>query len=78
MALGLLALGLLVDLGTLTLGALPLEAVPLEAVPLEAGEPVYPTRGNGFAAAIVGAVVALGLLVLMMMFISSKPRNRRR
>lgn len=78
MALGLLALGLLVDLGTLTLGALPLAAVPLEAVPLEAGEPVYPTRGNGFAAAIVGAVVALGLLVLMMMFISSKPRNRRR
>lgn len=73
-----MALGLLVDLGTLTLGALPLEAVPLEAVPLEAGEPVYPTRGNGFAAAIVGAVVALGLLVLMMMFISSKPRNRRR
>lgn len=69
----LLVLGLLSDLGAwLTQGGLPLEVV------LQAGEPVYPTRGNGFAAAIIGALVALGLLVLMMMFISSKPRNRRR
>ncbi len=39
---------------------------------------VYPSRGNGFAAAIVGALVAMGLLIAVMVFISSKPRNRRR
>lgn len=43
-------------------------------VPLE----VYPTRGNGFAAAILGALVGLGILIVVMMFISSKPKNRRR
>ncbi len=69
----LVVLGLLFDLGAwLAHGALPLEVV------LQTREPVYPSRGNGFAAAILGALVALGLLVLMMMFISSKPRNRRR
>ena len=50
-------------------------------VPLDvfvARDPVYPSRGNGFAAAILGALVGLGLLVLVMIFISSKPRNRRR
>jgi VIT1/CCC1 family predicted Fe2+/Mn2+ transporter len=46
--------------------------VPL--VPLE----VYPSRGNGFAASIVGALVALGVLIVVMKFVSSKPRNRRR
>jgi hypothetical protein len=66
--LALTGLGILLDVSSLVLGALPLEA----------GERVYPSRGNGFAAAIVGALVALGLLVLMMMFTSSKPRNRRR
>ena len=39
---------------------------------------VYPTQGSGFAAAIVGALVGLGLLVLVMVFISSKPKRRRR
>ena len=68
MTLLLVGLSLLVDLVSLGSGL----------VPLEAGERVYPSRGNGFAAAILGALVALGLLVVMMIFISSKPRNRRR
>jgi hypothetical protein len=46
----------------------------LALLPLE----VYPDQGNGFAAAILGALVAMGLLVVVMMFISSKPKNRRR
>ena len=33
---------------------------------------------HGFAAAIIGALIALGLWFLMAMFVSSKPRNRRR
>ena len=49
-------------------------AAILGGLPLE----VYPTQGNGFAAAILGAIVALLLLVLVMMFISSKPKNRGR
>ena len=46
----------------------------LLAVPLE----VYPSQGNGFAGAILGAIVGLGLLALVMVFISSKPKRRRR
>ena len=56
--------------------ALFMGSVPLDV--FVAREPVYPSRGNGFAAAILGALVGLGLLVLVMIFISSKPRNRRR
>ena len=48
-------------------------SVALLLLPLE----VNPIRGNGFAASIVGALIALGVLVVVMMFISSKPRNRR-
>jgi hypothetical protein len=54
-----------------------LNSVPLD-IALPTREPVYPSRGNGFAAAILGAAVAMGVLILVMMFISSKPRNRRR
>jgi hypothetical protein len=39
---------------------------------------VFPSRGNGFAASIVGALVALGILIVVMKFVSSKPKNRRR
>jgi tetrahydromethanopterin S-methyltransferase subunit B len=51
-------------------------SVPLDVWP--ARDPVYPSRGNGFAAAILGALVGLGVLIVVMIFISSKPRNRRR
>lgn len=55
------------------LGPFPLGLI-LSALPLE----VYPDRGNGFAGAILGALVALGILVVVMIFISSKPKNRGR
>ncbi len=59
----------LADTAVWTTVALILGILPLE---------VYPTRGNGFAASIVGAVIALAVLVVVMMFISSKPKNRGR
>jgi hypothetical protein len=39
---------------------------------------VYPSRGNGFAASIVAALMAVGLLVGVAWFATSKPKNRRR
>ena len=50
----------------------------LTMLPLQPGEPVYPSRSHGFAASILAAVIALGVLALVMVFVSSKPRNRRR
>lgn len=41
-------------------------------------ETVRPTRGNGFAAGIVGALLALGLLAIVAKFATTKPKNRRR
>jgi hypothetical protein len=41
-------------------------------------EPVYPTQGNGFAATIVTALLALALLVLVMRWISSPSKRRRK
>lgn len=41
-------------------------------------QPVHPTRGNGFAASIVGALMAIGLLAIVAKFATTKPRNRRR
>lgn len=47
----------------------------LTLIPLQ---PVTPSRGNGFAASIVGAFLALGLLAIVAKFATTKPRNRRR
>lgn len=41
-------------------------------------QPVHPPRSSGFAASILGAVLALGLLALVAKFATTKPRNRRR
>ncbi len=41
-------------------------------------ETVRPTRGNGFAASIIGAAMAIGLLIIVAMFATTKPKNRRR
>ena len=59
----------LADTSVVTVVALILGMLPLE---------VNPTRGNGFAASIVGALIALAVLVVVMVFISSKPKNRGR
>lgn len=50
----------------------------LSSLPSLVSLEVFPSRGNGFAASIVGALVALGVLIVVMKFVSSKPKNRRR
>ncbi len=64
---------LLVGTGPLTGDLLASIGVTLVAV-LE----VRPAGSQGFAATILAAFAVLGVLVLVMMFVSSKPRNRRR
>lgn len=46
-------------------------------LPLEA-EPVQPSAGQGYAATILAAFAVMGLLALLAMFVSGRPRNRRR
>ncbi len=48
-------------------------------VPTPTADPdVYPTQGNGFAAEIVPALLAVGVLALFAVWLSSKPKRRRR
>lgn len=54
---------------------LVLTLIPLQPIPLQ---PVTPSRGNGFAASIVGAFLAMGLLAVVAKFATTKPRKRRR
>lgn len=49
--------------------------LPLD-IPPATPDPVYPIRSNGFAAYIVVALLAVGVLVLVTVWISSKPRSR--
>jgi hypothetical protein len=39
--------------------------------------PSYPAQGNGFAAYLVTGFLALGVLVLFMIWITKKPKRRR-
>lgn len=41
-------------------------------------QPVHPPASSGFAASIVGALLAIGLLAIVAKFATTKPRNRRR
>lgn len=41
-------------------------------------ETVRPTRGNGFAGSIIGALMAIGLLIIVAKFATTKPKRRRR
>jgi hypothetical protein len=38
---------------------------------------VRPTRGNGFAGSIIGAMMAIGLLIVVAKFATTKPKRRR-
>ena len=58
-------------LATITAGL----AEVLALVPLQT---VRPTRGNGFAGSIIGALMAIGLLIVVAKFATTKPKNRRR
>jgi hypothetical protein len=62
-------LALVVEAGSV-LGAETWALLPLQ--------PVQPSRGNGFAASIVAALMAIGLLAIVAKFASSKPKSRRR
>ena len=64
-----MTLALVVEAGSV-LGAEIWSLLPLQ--------PVYPRRGNGFAASIVAAVMAIGLRAIVATFASSKPKSRRR
>jgi hypothetical protein len=55
-----------------TLGAALAQVLAL--VPLQ---PVRPMRSNGFAASIVGALMAVGLLIIVAKFATTKPKRRR-
>jgi hypothetical protein len=55
-----------------TLGAALAQVLAL--VPLQ---PVRPMRSNGFAASIFGALMAVGLLIIVAKFATTKPKRRR-
>lgn len=55
-----------------------LVALGVQLLALTPLQPVYPSRGNGFAASILAALLAIGLLVIVAKFATTKPRNRRR
>lgn len=50
-------------------------------LPLDIGpvllETVRPSRGNGFAASIIGGIMAIGLLIIVAKFATTKPKRRR-
>jgi hypothetical protein len=46
----------------------------LVLLPLEA---VRPSRGNGFAGSIIGALMAIGLLAIVAKFATTPPKRRR-
>lgn len=51
-----------------------LDILPPTASP---GSPVYPQQSNGFAAYIVGGFFGLGILILVTIWISKKPKPPR-
>ena len=40
--------------------------------------PVYPTRGNGFAAGVLGGFFGLGIIIFALIALSRRPPTRRR
>jgi len=51
----------------------PLDVLPPSESPSDV---VYPQQGSGFAAYIVGGFIGLGILVLVTVWISAKPKRR--
>jgi hypothetical protein len=54
---------------------IPLDVLPPSASPTGAGPGVYPSRGQGFAAYIVGGFFGVGVIILAMVLLSLKPRR---
>ena len=55
----------------------PLDVLPPTATPTDLGSEVYPSRGQGFAAYIVGGFFGLGILILAMVLIGLKPKRAK-
>ena len=51
---------------------IPLDILPPSQSP---GGPVYPQRNSGFAAYIVGGFIGLGVLIVVTVWISAKPKR---
>ena len=52
--------------------------IPLDLPPSQTpGGPVYPQQSSGFAAYIVGGFIGLGVLIVVTIWISAKPKRRR-
>lgn len=62
------------QLALLVMTLLPLDILPPTASP---GGPVYPQQSNGFAAYLVGGFFGLGILILVTIWISKKPKPPR-
>ncbi len=60
-------------IGVLTL--IPLDLTPLDVPVSPPPVPMAPTRGGGFAAAILGGFFGLGIIVLAAILLSLKPRR---
>jgi hypothetical protein len=56
---------------------IPLDVLPPSAAPSGPGSQVYPTRGQGFAAYIVGGFFGLGILILAMVLLGLKPKRAK-
>ena len=56
---------------------IPLDVLPPTAGPSDSGSAVYPSRGQGFAAYIVGGFFGLGILILAMVLLGLKPKRAK-
>jgi hypothetical protein len=54
---------------------IPFDVLPPTATPTAPGTGVYPGRGQGFAAYIVGGFFGLGLILLVMVLLGLKPKR---
>jgi hypothetical protein len=61
----------------LALLAITLVSLDILAPTASPGSPVYPQQSNGFAAYIVGGFFGLGVLILVTIWISNKPKPPR-
>jgi hypothetical protein len=56
-----------------------LQLIPLDMPPPSPGATngaVYPQRGNGMAASLLGGFFAIGVLIAVAIMMGTKPRNR--
>jgi hypothetical protein len=57
------------------LALIPLDVLPPTATPTESGTAVYPRRGQGFAAYLVGGFFGVGVIILAMVLLGLRPKR---